>query len=255
MNKGSVKMNKFVIIIMGMLIINLLSINKLLAQTYTLNTFEAPPYVENNKGLAIDIIKELFKKTHIKYQIKVMPQKRSITTAQKKLQTAVFPIQRSQEREVQFKWVGPILVTQTGLFSLAEDNLHIEVFKDAFAYEILVARGSAQEDYLKGFGLNVSTANYDYQNIKKLKAKRARLWTADTIIASYYANKTNIDIKKHITLITTLRALAFHVDTPDKVIVELNNALTQMYKDGSIRKILDKYSKKFNIEDAIKFLE
>ena len=171
------------------------------------------------------------------------------------MNTGVFPIQRSQERETKFKWVGPILITQTALFSLKDDPINIEVFKDAFDYDILVVRGSADEEYLKGFGIQAKVANNDFQNAKKLKVKRARLWAADTIIASYYTKKTNTEIKKQLTLITTLRALGFHTNTPDKIIMALNEELNQMYKDGSIKKILEKHSKEFDINDTLKFLE
>lgn len=248
-------MNKFIMTLASILFFTAMPFNKLLAQTFTINTFEVPPYVEKNKGLAIDIIKELFSRANIKYQIKIMPQKRSIISAQTNLNTGVFPIQRSQERETKFKWVGPILITQTALFSLKDDPINIEVFKDAFDYDILVVRGSADEEYLKGFGIKAKVANNDFQNAKKLKVKRARLWAADTITASYYTKKINVEIKKQLTLITTLRALGFHINTPDEVILSLNEGLNQMYKDGSIKKILEKHAKEFDIKDTLKFLE
>ena len=59
-------MNKFILIVVSILFFTAMPFNKLLAQTFTLNTFEVPPYVEKNKGLAIDIIKELFTRANIK---------------------------------------------------------------------------------------------------------------------------------------------------------------------------------------------
>ena len=38
---------------------------------------------------------------------------------------------------------------------MSEDNIKISVFKDAFKYTILSTLGSADEEYLKGFGLKV----------------------------------------------------------------------------------------------------
>jgi len=225
------------------------------ARYIVLNTFDVEPYVQNKQGLAIDIAKVLLERANIGYVIKSSPQKRAIIRTQQTQNNSVLFIQRSQERESNFKWVGPILITQTALFSLEENKLQIDVFKDVFNYPILVARGSADEEYLKGFELDVQVANNDFQNAKKLKAKRAQFWVADSISASYNAKIADVNIKKRLTLITTLRSLAFNINTSDKIIQELNNILTIMYKDGTIKKILSSYEKKFESKDISRFFE
>ncbi len=225
------------------------------AQYIVINTFEVEPYVQNKRGLAIDIAKVLFERANITYSIKSSPQKRAIVRTQQTQNNSVLFIQRSQERESNFKWVGPILITQTALFSLEENDTQIDVFKDVFNYPILVARGSADEEYLKGFGLQTQVANNDFQNARKLKAKRANFWVADTITASYHAKKAGVNIKKRLTLITTLRSLAFNINTSDKIIEHLNDILTIMYKDGTIKKILSSYKDKFESKDISRFFE
>jgi len=241
-------------LLMGIFFI-LLSKTLLNAQFIVINTFEVEPYVQNKQGLAIDIAKVLFERANITYSIKSSPQKRAIIRTQQTRNNSVLFIQRSQERESNFKWVGPILITQTALFSLEENDTQIDVFKDVFSYPILVARGSADEEYLKGFGLNTQVANNDFQNARKLKAKRARFWIADTITASYHAKKAGVNIRKRLTLITTLRSLAFNINTSDKIIEHLNDILTIMYKDGTIKKILSSYKDKFESKDISRFFE
>ncbi len=233
----------------------LLSTTILNAKSFIINTFNVEPYVQNKKGLAIDIAKVLFDRANIGYVIDSSPQKRAIVRTQQTRNNSVLFIQRSQERESHFKWVGPILVTQTALYSLKENSIQVDVFKDVFNYPILVARGSADEEYLKGFGLDTQVANNDFQNARKLKAKRAQFWVADTITASYNAKKANVLIKKRLTLITTLRSLAFNVNTSDKIIEHLNEILTIMYKDGTIKKILSSYKDKFESKDISRFFE
>jgi len=225
------------------------------AQSFILNTFEVEPYVQNKEGLAVDIAKVLFERANIGYVITSSPQKRAIVTTKQTRNNAVLFIQRSQERESSFKWVGPIFITQTALFSLKENNIKVDVFKDVFQYPLLVSRGSSDEEYLKGFGLQTQVANNDLQNIKKLKAKRAHFLVADVISASYNAKKINLDIKKRLTLITTLRSLAFNINTSDKIIEHLNQILTIMYKDGTIKKILSSYENKFKSNDISVFFE
>ncbi|OQY12572.1 MAG: hypothetical protein B6I31_02960 [Desulfobacteraceae bacterium 4572_19] len=225
------------------------------ADEYTILTTQMPPYVEKNSGLAIDIVKELFKKAELNIKIQTLPLKRALRMASIKKNTFAVPVQRSQERETEYKWVGPILITETALFSLSNDDIKIDVFKDAFPYRILVARGSADEEYLRGFGIETDIGNNDGVNVNKLKRKRTRLWAADSIVASYYAKKEGVSIKKQITIITTLRSLACNINTPDTVISMLNKTLNVMYSDGTIKKIFAKYAKEFDIKDAAQFIE
>jgi polar amino acid transport system substrate-binding protein len=201
---------------------------------------ELPPYVENDSGLAIDIIQALFKRAKLEYKTEKAPLKRAIYWV-KRNKNFCAPIQRSQERETKFKWVGPIIIMQTALFSREDDSLKIDVLKDAFKYKIMVARGSADAEYLHGFGAKIEIANNDRLNSNKLKRKRLRLWAADIIIAPYYAKKINLKIKKQLTINTTLVPLAFNINTPDHIIEKLNNTLNIMYKDGTVRKLYNRF--------------
>lgn len=249
-------MKKLSVILIGVSVLNLFCLVSMAsAIDYMILTAEMPPYVEKDSGLAMDIVKELFKRANLKTKIKTFPLKRALKLAEKKNNTFVVPVPRSQERETAYKWVGPILITQTALFSLQEDDIKIDVFKDAFPYRILVANGSADEEYLTGFGIKTDVGNNDWYNIKKLRKKRARLWAADTIMASYYAQKEGVNIKKQITIITTLRSIACNINTPDSVIEHLNDILNTIYSDGTIKTIFNKYMKRFDIMDTAQFLE
>lgn len=223
------------------------------SNTFVLNTFDFPPYINKKEGLVLDIVKELFEKSNISYTIKSLPTSRAIRNAQNLNMNIVTPIQRSQEREVKFKWVGPILISQTAIFSLANNNIKIDVLRDIENKEVLVLRGSVEQRYLRDFGIKTQAVKSDLQNVHKLKINRAEIWATDTISASYFSRKTNIDIKKHLIFMTTLRSLAFNINTDEKIIELLNDNLQKMYNDGTIEKILQKYSKYFDTQDMFKF--
>ena len=226
------------------------------AKNVKIYSFEFPPYIEKKKGLAIEVLDELFKRAKLNYTINITPQTRSIQFAKDLKNNAVFPLQRSSEREAEFKWVGPILITQTAFFTLPNEKVELEVFNDIRNYQpVLVERGSADEEYLQGFGIKTQAVKSNLQNIKKLKIKRAKVWAADTIVASYFSKKTDIKIQKKINIITTIRSIAFNIDTPDETIDMLNEELQKMYEDGTVKNIFLKYSKKFNIKDTFQFLE
>lgn len=223
------------------------------SNSYILNTFNFPPYINKKEGLVLDIVKELFKNSNISYNIKTLPQARAIQKTKYSELNIITPIQRSQEREADFKWVGPILITQTALFTLKNSDLKIDVLNDIKRNKVLVVRGSSEEEYLKSFGFNIDAVKTDLQNANKLRVQRAKIWATDTISASYFSRKSNISIKKHLIFMTTLRSLAFNINTSDETIELLNKNLQKMYSDGTIEKLLLRYSSKFDTRDILKF--
>jgi len=225
------------------------------AEKVIILTSVIPPYVNNtDSGLATEIIKDLFQKSGIDYSIRIRPFKRALKEAKLHNNSCVVPLQRSQERETQFKWVGPVIITQTGLYSNSSDNIKIQVFHDAFQNKILVLRGSGDEEYLKGFGILTDPGSSEELNARKLKARRSRLWAADTMIAPYYASRVGAKIKLQTIIITTMRYLAFNKGIADSTIDKLNNELDLMRKKGSLEKIYEKYARKLNIKDVHQFI-
>jgi len=224
------------------------------ASEYQITTTEMPPYSKNYSGLAIDIVKELFKRADMTMSLKIMPLKRAIKTTReiKANNSCVFPIQRTQEREADFKWVGPIIISQSALFSL-ENHLEIAVLNDALQYNILVTRGSAEEEYWQRLSANTESSNNDKLNILKLSRHRAKLWASDVMTAFYYAKKNNIKIKNNLMYMTSLKALACNIETPDSTISKLNTILEAMYHDGTIQVIFNNYIKELEVDDFTDF--
>ena len=63
-------------------------------------------------------------------------------------------ITRNQERESQFKWVGPICPRTNALFKLkARSDLHIKTLQDLHPYKIGVGRGYAAVNDLLNAGI------------------------------------------------------------------------------------------------------
>jgi polar amino acid transport system substrate-binding protein len=208
-------------------------------------TEELPPYAYRQggqiTGASVEIIKELFKEANIPYEIKMFPWKRAYETA--KLQKAcIFPIQRSQEREVLFNWISPVLITQTAFYSNKGANLQVRTLTDAQDLKIGTYRGSAVEEYLVGQGFKVESISKDSANVNKLFSGRIDLWAADTLSAPYFAKKANItNLDETLVYFTTLRALACNTSVPQKTIMQLQDALQSIYKAGKVDKILAKY--------------
>ena len=124
-------------------------------------TFIEPPYffdpaVSDNEGLVSIILKQLMQKAGINYRLTIMPPKRAELFVQFTPNTCVIPIEKSQEREVFFTWVSPVLISQTGLFQLASaPPVSLRTLEDARPYRIGSYLGSSIGDYLSSFSYQV----------------------------------------------------------------------------------------------------
>ncbi len=208
-------------------------------------TEELPPYAYRQggqiTGASVDIIKALFKEANIPFEIKIFPWKRAYETA-KAEKACIFPIQRSQEREVLFNWISPVLITQTAFYALDNGKTQVRTLNDAQKLKVGTYRGSAVEEYLVGQGFQVESISKDSANANKLSHGRIDLWAADTLSAPYFAKKANINnLTEALVYFTTLRALACNTSVPKDTITRLQDALQSIYKAGKVDKILAKY--------------
>lgn len=222
-----------------------------LAEDYiTLLTHTYPPYVlpDGKQGIAIDIATLLFQDSNLSYTIENYPLPRALLLAEITPNYCVFPVQRTQEREVKYKWVSPILISNSAAVSLADNKLKFRVLADIQDKQLGVQRGSADEEYLNNIkrSFRIDPAGSELQNIKKLDKKRIDIWITDTLASTYYQTITNIKLQHHFIFRTTLRALACHIDTPNSVIKKLSERLKTLYKTGLIKQIVLKHTQNSN---------
>ena len=206
-------------------------------------TYIDAPYVypesEKKQGLAVLFIKQLMARANLTYSLEVVPAKRALLLASAKPNTCVFPIERSQEREVQYSWVSPILISRHGLFKRPDRKLKaLRTVRDAQKYSIGTYLGSGIGEYLRNFDFTIEETTSNELNIHKLFAKRIDLWASDTLSAQYIAEKNGIILREpELIFFTSLRAMGCHPSLSDKINQRLNQTLGSMYKDGSIERI------------------
>ncbi len=216
------------------------------ATTFTLLTEELPPYSikkgSEGTGASIDIVSKLFTRAGFDYNIKIVPWKRAVVTSLSDASACVFPMQRNQEREASYQWISPVLITQTGFYTLDDSPHKLTTIDDAKGLKIGTYNGSAVAEYLTSWGYDVKLTPKDAPNIKKLEQKRIDVWAADTLSAKYLANAHKMtNMKEQLVYFTTLRALACNAKVPEAEVSKLQTELKLMYTDGTIEKILSKY--------------
>ena len=219
-------------------------------------TEEMPPYNysdENNEatGFATGIVKELLKRSGLGVadgKIKVYPWARAYIILQKEKNVMLFSTTRSEEREKLFKWVGPIASRTIWFWKLKKrKDINVSSLDDAKQYKVGAVREFASAKYMKELGFNLDLCNSEENNFRKLLVHRIDILTALELAAAYQMNKLGKSFSQLERLVKLDDRydyyLALNINTSDKIINSLQNALEDMKKDGTYEKIKQLYLK------------
>ncbi|QLE85751.1 transporter substrate-binding domain-containing protein [Shewanella sp. Scap07] len=210
-----------------------------------LYTYEVAPFAvyENGKpsGLLIEVLDELFKRSDLSYQIQFVPLKRAMITVQRQAHKCVLPVARSQEREVQFQWISPVLITRFGLYSKPEQSFPLTTLIDAKPYRIGSFLGSGIGEYLANLGFTVELSSTTQQNFAKLNRDRIDLWAAELISAKHIAQANGVSLEPQLVFYTALGAMACNHNMPQAQIQLLQTQLNMMYQDGFMGRLYHSY--------------
>lgn len=213
------------------------------AQTFKIYTEQLPPYNFLEKGQVVgsstQLLKELLEKSgHKIYQdtIQLVPWSRGYHEAQNTENTVLYSVARTLERENLFKWVGPINKLTVGLVakkSLMAKNLTPSSLKN---YTIGVMHDTAAESMLLNLGIKITDLerfSNPQSQLKKLKDDRVDM-VAFGVEGLYFMIKdAGFDPEDYETVYILKEAdlyFAFHKDTDDELIAQLNKTLKSIKK-------------------------
>lgn len=217
---------------------------------------EFPPlmYVKdgNPAGLSVELLQMMLqnlKDVDVKIEFHPVPRMLKIVAAEKNAFT--LSITRNQERESQFKWVGPICPRTNALFKLkARSDLQIKILQDLHPYKIGVGRGYAAVNDLLNAGIpkeQIEEVTEDAQNVKKLFMQRIDfVATTDLVFAHVLQQEGHQlnEVEQAMILDAKYQYYyAFHKETDEKIIPQFQQALDQLKQSGEYDALLKKYFK------------
>lgn len=86
----------------------------------TLLSHDLPPYTESRDGqldgLAVRLMQEVQHELGVRYSVRLYPLKRALALTRVGPNVALFVVQRTPEREPNFKWVGPLFVNRVLIY-------------------------------------------------------------------------------------------------------------------------------------------
>ncbi len=198
---------------------------------------------ENIEGIAVDIVRETFKRAGISYNLTLrFPWERIYKLALEKPGYGVFVMARLPDREALFKWVGPIGPDDWVLLAKADSTLKLDDLEHARGYKIGAYKGDAIAESLEKQGLNPIVVLRDQDNAQKLLDGQIDLWATGDPAGRYLARQVGVTGLRTVLRFNSAELyLALNKEVPDELVTKLQAALDELRKDGRVEEIVANY--------------
>ncbi|MDW3712482.1 MULTISPECIES: substrate-binding periplasmic protein [Pseudomonas] len=198
---------------------------------------------DNVDGIAVDVVKEMFKRAGIKYNLTLrFPWERIYKLALEKPDYGIFVTARLPEREQSFKWVGPIGPDDWVLLARGDSTISLTSLEQAKQYKVGAYKGDAISQALAEKGIEATTSLRDQENAKKLEKGQIDLWATGDPAGRYLAKQEGVSGLKTVLRFNKAELfLALNKETPDEVVKRLQDALDKMRAEGLVDQILNSY--------------
>ncbi|WP_018150367.1 substrate-binding periplasmic protein [Leeia oryzae] len=217
------------------------------AQALSLLTEDYPPfnYAEPNghiSGISTEIVQQLMRDAKLPYTITLLPWSRAISLTQVEADTCVFSMSRIPERELGYKWIGPLVSNDWILYGL-KDAKPIMQLSDIERMRVGSYQGDAIIPWMHSRGYDVDVAPNDDVNPQKLLLKRIDYWATGKLIGQYRLKQQKLEDKIVPIMVfnRTSMYLACNRKVPDALVDRLNGLLQAMQKRGVVKSIYQKY--------------
>jgi len=213
------------------------------------------PYVIADEGRASgifpDIIRAVFKGSHIRPEFEFLPWLRGEHEVQAGKAFATFPYLKTKARRETFGFSAPIIYFFPKFFynrSRFPDGFEWQTLTDFKGYKIGGVRGYWYEQDFKDAGLTTLYVTSDRQNIEMLRFKRIDFTLIDELVGWNLIRRTAPSfIGSYAVSAKAESSAAFHLmispEYPggDKLTQLLNMGLKRIQQSGEYQEILDRY--------------
>lgn len=217
------------------------------ATNLTIYTEQFPPYnyLKNNKivGINLDIIKQACKNAQIKCTFKLYPWLRAYKAALKYENAGVMSTSRSEEREAEFQWVGPLVYSKNYFYKLVNrDDIQVTSEQDLLNYTVSAQNGDIYQDVLVDLGYvrgkNLLQVSSKYKGVKLFYEGKLDLLIATDKTLEHKLGQYGYDSKQLVPIypLTLPKSkgnyLALNKAVPKKIVDKLQKAVDQLRASG-----------------------
>lgn len=197
------------------------------------------------EGYATDIVREMFKRAAIDYDITLRnPWERELEMVRKTANTGIFSIVQTEQRKPRYKWIGPFGTVDQVLVAAPNKNIEIDQLADVAGYRLGAMKADSMVELLEQQGVPYQAAATDYESIKKLVDGKIDLWATNDLTLAWQAKHQGV-VGLHVVYRLNHAPAPFYLavnrDTPDEVVQRLQEALEQIKADGTYQRLVSLY--------------
>lgn len=200
------------------------------------------------RAFNVELVREMMQSVgHVKV-MEEMPFKRALLLLKTNPGYALFNVNRTEKREEEMKWVGPLQRSVTHLYENADKATGAKSLEEAKAQEsICVLRGNVHHRYLERQGFeNIYPANSYASCVNMLSLGRVSMTPLSNLSQLVLNPQTSETTKLQKTVVKIMESegyLAFSKETPDETIRIWQAAFDQLKTSGRYQELLDLYLK------------
>lgn len=194
-------------------------------------------------GQSADKVHELFKRSQLPYQMKMMSWNRALELARKNVDTCVFSTARIKERETSFQWIGPIATGNWAIFGNPDKLGKVTRLEEIKQSKIGTEVGNVSVAYLSEKGFQVITSNESSTTFKNVALGRIDYAAAGDTHGKKIILENQLEDK--VVMLFNFNSsdyyLACNKNMDAATIALLNSKLREIKADGSFKNIDSKY--------------
>jgi ABC-type amino acid transport substrate-binding protein len=190
------------------------------------------PY-ENGRidGTVTRLVQSLADEAGISVEMHMRPFKRGLNAVESSANHCFMALWRTEAREPNFSWVGPLEYDGYGLFALKDSTIELSSVEDSFAYATGAVGGWTSTNELQKAGHpNLVLVYEDKLNANMLQSGHTKLWLGGLISSPYVAAQEGAEIKRLLTLRKVELALACNRNIDASLINRLQAVLNTRLK-------------------------
>ena len=193
-------------------------------------------------GQSVRIVNEIMKRTNQQSTIKLLSWQDAYEMAKSGPNTILFSIAKTNERENEFKWVGPIGFWEYGFYAHKNTSLNIQSLESAKNVKsICVVKDDARHQILMQSNFtNLVLSQSDVQCAQMIANSQVDLWLGSSTNFFEVLNEANLSTDEFNYLHAIRQSdvyIAFSNDTSDSLVNKWQETLGELKRDGTIKTI------------------
>ncbi|MDF0748720.1 ABC transporter substrate-binding protein [Marinobacter sp. 71-i] len=194
-------------------------------------------------GICTDMVKTMLEGVDYEYVMKMRDWSRAYEWVQGRENHALFCTARTDEREDEFQWVGPLAPIKWTLFAAPDSDIQLGSLNDAKQYKIAGYKGDVMSDYLVSEGFDVIMSVSGEQNPRRLVLGQVDLWVTDGLVGPLVAKDEHdiTGLKPVLVFRETPMYLAVSNETDPAIVEDLQQALDEARESGALDSITSRY--------------